>query len=469
MATVRCQSEHGSCSVSNIARANFPIVHTRYDFDMNPKAIPAILPSTAAIARDGHLHVGGCDVPALAVQYGTPLFVYDEDEIRTQCRAYVDAFGAECVTYAAKAFLCQALVHVIDEEGLQLDVASEGELTVALHAGFPPARIVVHGNNKSEAELRLAFQCGVGRLVVDSFGEIERIAALVAELGTCPALLLRVTPGVEAHTHTYIDTGVEDSKFGFSIRNGDAARAYHALTAIAPSALRGLHCHIGSQITALDGYQAAIDIIASFVADTCIGDAHVIDELVLGGGLGVAYTHDDEAIEIAELARTLHASTAHAWIRHELGPLPRIGVEPGRSIVGRAGITMYRVGTVKTIQGVRTYVAVDGGMSDNIRTALYGAQYEALMPERMHDDYPHVVTITGKHCEQGDIVARDVQVPDDIAPGDLLCTPVTGAYGYSMASNYNKVPRPAVVFVRNGESRIVIRRETVLDVMRLDT
>jgi len=404
----------------------------------------------------------GLDVDALAAEFGTPLFVYDENALRAKAREYIAAFGTDAVTYAGKAFLCTAMVRLVADEGLHLDVATGGELHVALQAGFPAARIVFHGNNKGDAELRTALRAGVGRIVADSHDELDRLEVIGAAEGVVPRVLIRVTPGVEAHTHEYIETGTEASKFGFTVTAEVARDAALRVAASAHLELVGLHCHIGSQIYVLDSYARAIRVLIDLVGAL---DARgvAVPELNLGGGLGARYLAEDPVLDVGDYARVLHDAVATAGIT-----APRIMVEPGRSIVAPAAITVYRVGTIKEIPGIGTYVAVDGGMSDNPRPVLYGAGYEAYLPTRIDAPRDLECTIVGKHCEQGDIVVSGARLPGDVAVGDLLATPATGAYGYSMASNYNKVPRPAVVFVRDGEARLVVRRESLDDLVRLD-
>lgn len=427
-----------------------------------------LLPSTASISSDGRLSVGGCDLGELAQRFGTPLFVYDEDDLRARCREYVAHFGPN-VAYAGKAFLCRAMARLVDEEGLYLDVATGGELHVALSARFPPERIVMHGNNKSEEELAAALAARVGRVVADSFGELDRIEALVGGEGLpAPPVLVRVTPGVEAHTHEYIETGTEDSKFGFPVRPGDALEAARRVAASARMTLAGLHCHIGSQVFALGSYARAAEIVTRLAAEVEAATGAPVGELNLGGGLGVAYQADDRPPGVGEYAAGLRQALEDACREAGLRRAPELFVEPGRSIAAPAGLTLYRVGTIKLIVGVRTYVAVDGGMSDNARPATYGARYEAFDPTRTGDSRPLAATVAGKHCEQGDLLVRDARLPAGLSVGDLLCTPVTGAYGYAMASNYNKVPRPAVVFVAGGSAREVLRRETLDDLLRLE-
>jgi diaminopimelate decarboxylase len=427
-----------------------------------------VLPRTTVVDAAGRCSIGGVDLEALAEEFGTPLFVYDEDDIRTRCRAYVDAFGPESVSFAGKSFLCLALVRLLDEEGLHLDVASGGELAVALQGGMPATRLVFHGNNKSSAELQAAIESGVGRIVIDSADELDRIEALVADGRPAPTVLLRVTPGIDAHTHEAIATGVEDTKFGFSIASG-AALAIARRAAASPAVeLVGIHCHIGSQIDDMVAYERTAEIMVSFARAIEVETGSTIREIDLGGGLGIAYRGGDPAPAVAAYASRLRAAFDAALATGPLTSTPRLIVEPGRSIIGAAGVTLYRVGTIKDLPGIRTYIAIDGGMSDNARPGLYGAVYDTFIATRANAPRPRRVTIAGKHCEQGDLLVRDAQVPADVAVGDLLVTPATGAYGYAMASNYNKVPRPAVVFVRDGHARLVVRRETEADLTRLD-
>ncbi len=343
-----------------------------------------------------------------------------------------------------------------DEEGMHLDVASGGELHVALAAGVGPARLVLHGNNKSEGELRSARAAGVGRIVVDSHDELDRLERLHAEDGRVPAVLLRVTPGVEAHTHEFVRTGQDDSKFGFTLSTGVADAAVERARASAAVDLVGLHMHIGSQVFVARFFAAAVEAIAPFVA------ASGLPELSVGGGVGVAYVAGEEAPTISEWAAAVRSACADAGIT------ARVTAEPGRAVVAGAAITLYTVGTVKDLAGIRTYVSVDGGMSDNPRPVLYGSGYETFLPRAPTAERPRTVTVVGKHCESGDVLVRDAAVPADLAVGDLLATPVTGAYGHSMGSNYNKVPRPPVVFVSGGDARLVVRRETHDDLLRFD-
>jgi diaminopimelate decarboxylase len=429
---------------------------------------PTLLPRTAHIGDDGRCSVGGCDLVSLADQFGTPLFVYDEADLRARCQEYVAAFGPGAVAYAGKAALFGALVRLIAQEGLHLDVASGGELHVALAAEFPADRIVFHGNNKSTDELRSALAAGVGRIVVDSFDEIDRLTGILATGHPPVRVLVRVTPGVEAHTHEFIETGTEESKFGFALDRGMSHDAVARVHASPHLVLAGLHCHIGSQVERLDAYELAAERMAEFVADVERETGATIDELDLGGGLGVRYTADDDPPSVAEYAAALQRAVGKALAGAGSRSRPLLTVEPGRSIAAPSGVTLYRVGTIKRIDGVRTYVAVDGGMSDNPRPITYGARYEAFLPGRAAAPRTLVATVAGKHCEQGDLLVRDALLPADVAVGDVLAVPATGAYALSMASNYNRLPRPAAVFVADGSPRVVVRRETYGDLLRLD-
>ncbi len=419
-----------------------------------------LLPRTAEIDEKGHLRVGGVDLLDLAQEFGSPLFVYDEDHLRQACRDAVDAWG-EGVAYATKAFLCRAVARLAYEEGMHLDVASGGEMHVALAAGVPPERLVLHGNNKSTDELAMALERGVGRIVVDSFDEIARLGGLVESTPPGPErprVLVRVTPGVEAHTHEFVRTGQEDSKFGFSVSSGAAAEAVSALELLPGVELVGVHAHIGSQVFEASSFEQAAEVLGTFFAP--LG----LPELVVGGGLGVPYVNGESAPNQAEWAAATRAACAKVGVVRGT----RISAEPGRSIVATAGMTLYTVGTVKHLPGIRTYVSVDGGMSDNPRPVLYGSGYEVFLPRAADAPRPRPVRVVGKHCESGDLVVPDAFVPEDLTVGDVVATPVTGAYGYAMASNYNKVPRPAVVFVSGGTAREVVRRETFDDLDRLD-
>ncbi len=433
---------------------------------------PQLFPLTWTIDGEGDMQVGGCSLVGLAEAFGTPLFVYDEAHLRTRCREAVEAWG-DGVAYATKAFLCVAMARLAHEEGMCLDVSTGGELHVALAAGVPPDRLVLHGNNKSDEELAAAMAVGVGRIVIDSFDEIDRLERLVPEIPVVedphggrpsrhrPKVLARITPGVEVHTHEFVRTGQEDSKFGFGLASGDAAAAVRRLTGLHDAGtveFVGIHAHLGSQVFALAPFVQAIEVLADFFAPLDL------PELVVGGGLGVAYVNGEEAPPMAQWAASVRRACRTAGISDAV----RVTAEPGRSIVASAGITLYRVGTVKDVPGHRTYVSVDGGMSDNPRPVLYGSGYEAFLPREASANRPMPVRVVGKHCETGDVVVAEGFVPADLAVGDVLATPVTGAYGHSMASNYNKVPRPGVVFVADGEARVVVRRETFDDLVRLD-
>ncbi|MFE7427504.1 diaminopimelate decarboxylase [Streptomyces sp. NPDC057545] len=415
-----------------------------------------LLPRTAE-ARPGGLAVGGVPLVDLAERFGTPLFVYDEEHLRLRCREAVAAFGQDNVAYASKAFLCTAMARLAHEEGMLLDVASGGELRVALHAGVPADRIVLHGNNKSETELRTAMTAGLRHVVVDSLDEMDRIERLHAEERLPPAhVQLRVAPGVAAGAHEAIRTGGHDSKFGFGLADGAAVHAVRRADGSPAMILEGIHAHVGSQVLDTAELGAGAAAVARFAVET-----HA-PRLTVGGGLGVAYEAGQTVPSFADWAAAVRSAVREAGWHDE------VTVEPGRSIAARAGLTLYRVGTIKRIEGVRTYVGVDGGMSDNLRPALYGSRYEVFLPRSPHAPRPWRARLVGKHCESGDVIVDDAALPAGTAVGDVLATPVTGAYGYAMASNYNKLPRPAVVFVRDGAVRTVVRRETEEDLLRLD-
>ncbi|TDT15460.1 diaminopimelate decarboxylase [Ilumatobacter fluminis] len=416
-----------------------------------------LLPDNAAVADDGWLTIGGCSVRDLAAEFGTPLFVYDEEHLRARCREAVEAFGHGNAYYASKAFLCKAMARLAYDEGMKLDVATGGELHIAISAGVPAPACALHGNNKSVAELRMAIEHRVGHIVVDSFDELDRIDALMAEeVGPTPKVLLRITPGVEAHTHEFISTGQDDSKFGFNLANGDALRAVERARRSSSVELVGLHCHIGSNVFVASSFGKAAEVMANFAAP------FDLPELVLGGGLGVPYVEGEEAPTLTQWGNVLRDAC------DALGVRSRVGVEPGRSIVAVAAITVYTLGTIKPIPGVRTYYSVDGGMSDNPRPVLYGSGYESFLPRAPFADRTAEGRLVGKHCESGDVLLREARLPADAAVGDLVATPVTGAYGRSMGSNYNQITRPPVVFVRDGDARLVIRRETFDDLLATD-
>ena len=426
------------------------------------------LPQSSAVNAAGRLEVAGCDVVELAREFGTPLFIYDEQQIRERCREYQSAFGrapGTKIVYASKAFSCLALIQLLAEEGMSLDVASGGELFTALSAWFPPEEIFLHGNANTRDELHWAVRNEVGYVVLDSLAELEVLDRVAGEAGRRQPVLLRVTPGVEAHTHEFIQTGKQDSKFGFCLADGVALDGVRRALEAPNLKLEGLHCHIGSQILALEPYRKTIAIMADFMAACRDKLGFEAGSLDLGGGLGAAYLGAEQPPRVDELAETIMTATRSEMNRAGLA-VPRLAVEPGRSIVANAGITAYEIQAIKTIPGVRTYAAVDGGMSDNLRPALYGAEYMAVIADRPLEEPTASVTVAGKHCESGDILVKDARLPDP-ARGDILVTPATGAYGYSMASNYNGQPRPAVLFVKDGDARVVIIRETYEDLIRL--
>jgi diaminopimelate decarboxylase len=433
--------------------------------------VPLLWSSTARKNADGALEIGGVDVRDLVAEHGTPSYVLDEQDFRDRARAFREAFAGYEVFYAGKAFLCTTVARWVAEEGLSLDVCSAGELTVALRAGFDPGRIGYHGNNKTTDELRRAVEAGVGRIIVDSFHEIDRLVAVTNETGSTARVMVRVTAGVEAHTHEYIATAHEDQKFGFSITSGDAMTAVRRVEEAAGLELLGLHSHIGSQIFDTSGFEVAARRVLALHEQVSSELGLSLPELDLGGGFGIAYTTQDDPSDAAQLATELTKIVEHECRARDV-PVPRLSVEPGRAIVGPAVCTVYEVGTVKPVEldagAVRTYVSVDGGMSDNIRTALYNADYSCTIASRHSAAPPVLARVVGKHCEAGDILVKDEFVPGDLAPGDLLAVPGTGAYCRSMASNYNHAPRPPVVAVREGAATVVVRRETVDDLLRTD-
>ncbi|MHB8262278.1 MAG: diaminopimelate decarboxylase family protein [Acidimicrobiales bacterium] len=468
-----------------------------------------LLPDSATVDASGMLRVGGVSIDELASAFGTPLFVYDEEHLRGRCREARQAWG-DGVAYASKAFLCKAMARLVHQEGLRLDVSSEGEMHVAIRAGVPPSSLVLHGNNKSDAEIASACSYGVGRIVVDSFDELDRIGRIVPEInapGKLPqAVMVRINPGIEAHTHEYVKTGQADSKFGFSFDGGDAMEVLRRVIQMKGVELAGLHAHIGSQIFDVEHFEEEVKLLVElsgelageiggppgphasgglsgsssgswppdseglFAAKVALNDGRLGSdgpgefELCIGGGLGVAYLSSESAPTITGWAKAVMEVARKSGA----DPRLRITAEPGRSIVATAGMTIYTVGTIKDIAGIRAYLSVDGGMSDNPRPVLYGSGYEAFLARETGAWRPRRMRIVGKHCESGDVVVADAMLPEDVSVGDLLVTPVTGAYGYSMASNYNKVPRPAVVFVSSGDARVVVKRESLDDMYRLD-
>lgn len=429
----------------------------------------ACLPMTAEVIDD-HLYIGGVDMVELAHEYGTALYVYDEADLTHRMNTYLEAFRSRYpnsdVAYASKAFLNKAAARLAQEAGLCLDVSGGGELAIAQAVGFPMERVIVHGNNKTPQELREAIQAGVGRIVADSRIEIARISAIAQELGVEQEIYMRITPGVEADTHEYIRTGCEDSKFGFTMREDFAFKCIKTALEAPNVHLAGLHMHIGSQIFALHSFGEAIDVMMEFISRIKDHYNYEIDEVDVGGGLGIAYTAEDKPATIDEFAEATVSSLVAACEKYDVKQ-PRLLTEPGRSMVATPGVTLYTVGILKTLPGIRKYVAIDGGMSDNVRTALYHADYEPVVANKAGQPRTEIVTICGKHCESGDAVAidRPLQHPD---LDDIICVFGTGAYCHSMSSNYNGQPRPGIVFVKDGQARLVTRRETYADLMACD-
>ncbi len=438
----------------------------------DPNALVPSLWSSTATKRDGVLEVGGVRLTDLVAEHGSPAYVLDEDDFRGRARAFREGFADWDVYYAGKAFLCTEVARWIDQEGLSLDVCTGGELAVAERAGFPMRRVGFHGNNKSTAELTLAVELGVGRIIIDSFHEIERLAEVVASSSSAPiGVMVRVTAGVEAHTHEYIATAHEDQKFGFSISSGDALAAVRRILEVPGLELLGLHSHIGSQIFDSSGFEVAARRVLALHAQIADEVGVELAELDLGGGFGIAYTTQDDPSDAAQLASEMSKIVADECAVRDLA-VPRLSIEPGRAIAGPAVCTVYEVGTVKAVEldggAVRTYVSVDGGMSDNIRTALYGADYSCTLASRRSEAPPVLSRIVGTHCEAGDIVVMDEFLPADVSPGDLIAVPGTGAYCRSMASNYNHALRPPVIAVRDGKTQVLLRRETEDDLLATD-
>lgn len=437
---------------------------------------PNVWPRNLTRGDDGVVSIAGVSVTELAKWFGTPLFVIDEDDFRSRCREIAAAFGGgEHVHYATKAFLCSEIARWVKDEGLALDVATGGELAVALHADFPPERITLHGNNKSVAELTAAVEAGVGHIVLDSMIEIDRLDAIAAEARVVQDVLVRVTPGVEAHTHEFISTAHEDQKFGLSLASGAAMDAVRKVFATENLRLVGLHCHVGSQIFDVAGFEVAahrvIGLLRDVVSEFGVEKTSQMSVIDLGGGLGISYLPSDDPPPMQELADKLKAIVRKESEAVGL-PTPKLVVEPGRAIAGPGTVTLYEVGTIKDVAvsatANRRYVSVDGGLSDNIRPALYDAEYDIRLVSRESDAEATLARIVGKHCETGDIVVRDTWVSDDVVPGDLLAVAATGAYCYSMSSRYNMLGRPAVVAVRDGKARLILRRETVEDLLSLE-
>lgn len=430
----------------------------------------SILPVTARVDEQGHLAIGGCDTPELLRRFGSPLYVFDERTLRDKCREYQREFRSRypetSVLYASKAFLNLAIATIMQQEGMGLDVVSGGELAVALAAGFPPGRVDFHGNNKGEQELRQAIDAGIGRVVVDNFHELELLDRIAAEAGKQQDVLLRLSPGVDPHTHVHTTTGTLDTKFGIPIETGQAEEAVRRAMAAPHLRLRGFHAHLGSPIFELEPYERAIEIMIDFAAQMRQRCGFTLEQFSPGGGFAVQYVEDEPAPPASAYAEMIVGSLRRSCERHGV-PLPRLTVEPGRSTICRAGVALYTVGSSKEIPGLRRYVSVDGGMADNIRPAIYGSRYEALLANRPQEQPQETVTIAGKFCESGDVLIRDARLPR-VAAGDVIAIPATGAYCLAMSSNYNHATRPAVVLVNAGAARLIRRRETYEDLMRLD-
>ena len=442
---------------------------------MSNELDPAIWPASATRNSAGEITIGGLSVTEIVAEYGTPVFIFDEADVRKRARDYVAAFKVNdietSVHYAGKAFMTTKIAQWVSEEGLGIDVASVGELEVALRAGIDPAQIVMHGNNKSVKDLERAVEVGIGRVVIDSLIEIERLNSIAASAGIVQQVLLRLTVGVEAHTHEAISTAHEDQKFGLSVASGMAMAAVDNVMESDALSLAGLHSHIGSQIFDATGFELATHRVVDFAAQIKQRHGLTVSELDVGGGMGIAYVAGDDPLDVTAMAKSILDIVRTECSRVNM-PIPKISVEPGRAIIGNPGITVYEVGTIKPVEldsGItRHYISVDGGMSDNIRTALYDAQYTATIANRISTAVTAISRVVGKHCESGDIVVRDTQLPTDIKPGDLLAVAATGAYCRPMASNYNHIPRPAVVSVCAGQSQVLLRRETIEDLMAFD-
>ena len=422
------------------------------------------------VNNEGHLMIGGIDTLDLAEKYGTPLFVYDVERIRKNARAFVETFKKRNkraqVAYASKAFSSIAMAQVAMQENLSLDVVSQGELYTAIKAGFPVDRIHMHGNNKSREELKMAVNYQIGCIVVDNFYEIDLLEQIVQEMNTTMNVLIRVTPGIEAHTHDYILTGNEDSKFGFDLTNGQATQALKRLKETSSLHLKGIHCHIGSQIFETDGFTMAIEKLFVALNTWQREENFECEVLNLGGGFGIRYTEEDQPLPLENYVDALIDEVEKQTELYHL-PFPELWIEPGRSIVGDAGITLYTIGSTKEIPGVRKYVSVDGGMTDNLRPALYDAKYDAVLAANVNGEKEEEVSIAGKCCESGDMLIWDIDLPK-IQPDDVLAVFSTGAYGYSMANHYNRFPKAAVVFVENGIDKLVVKRESFEDMLEND-
>ena len=442
---------------------------------MSSELDPAIWPASATRNSAGEITIAGLSVTEIAAEYGTPVFIFDEADVRKRARDYVAAFKVDdietSVHYAGKAFITTKIAQWVNQEGLGIDVASAGELEVALRAGIDPAQIVMHGNNKSVKDLERAVEVGIGRVVIDSLIEIERLNSIASSAGIVQQVLLRLTVGVEAHTHEAISTAHEDQKFGLSVASGMAMAAVDNVMESDALSLVGLHSHIGSQIFDASGFELATHRVVDFAAQIKQRHGLTVSELDVGGGMGIAYVAGDDPLDVTTMAKSILDIVRTECARVKI-PVPKISVEPGRAIIGNPGITVYEVGTIKPVEldsGItRHYISVDGGMSDNIRTALYDAEYTTTIANRVSTGIPVISRVVGKHCESGDIVVRDTQLPADIRPGDLLAVAATGAYCRSMASNYNHIPRPAAVCVNEGKSQVLLRRETIEDLLALD-
>lgn len=430
---------------------------------------------TQTINSKGHLEIGGCDTVELAQSFGTPLYVMDEALIRQNCRDYIGGFRSRYadaeIAFAGKAFLTAAMCRILEQEGMSLDVVSAGEMYTALKAGFPVERLFFHGNNKSPGELSMALEHGVGRIVVDNLRELEILNSLAVESGRTADILLRLTPGIDPHTHRLIRTGQADTKFGMNIKDGTAMQAVRRALECEGISLRGIHCHVGSQLFDLEAHRGAVRVFVEFLKDAQAETGAVLQEMNTGGGLGIAYTKDDEPPTIDRFAETIVSEFTAAIEESGLGFNPRLIQEPGRSIVGTAGTTLYTVGTIKRVPiqeepGYRTYIAVDGGITDNPRPALYQAVYTPIVANKANAEASEVVTISGKHCETDTLISGAEIAP--VEPGDIVAVLSTGAYNYAMASNYNRFPRPAVILAADGRADVIVKRETLEDIVKND-
>ena len=430
----------------------------------------AIFPRTAEINSQNHITIGGCDVTDLAEEFGTPFYVFDEDTLRYKCREFQEEFSQRysdtLVIYACKAYINPAMARIFKEEGLGLDVVSEGEIAVAQLAECPPENVYFHGNNKGPQELETALSWRLGRVVVDNFHELGLLDELAGRKGHTQDVLIRLSPGVDPHTHAHTTTGILDSKFGIPIEGGQAEEAVKKALAAPNLNLLGLHFHLGSPIFEVEPYRQAIEIAMSFAAQMQEWHGFVLQELSPGGGFAIQYTEDEPPPEVAEYASVISSAVLERCKGPEMPP-PKLVIEPGRAIVGQAGVAVYRVGSTKDVPGIRRYISVDGGMGDNIRPAIYGSRYQALVANKASDEPEERVTIAGKFCESGDILVSDIDLPKVVA-GDLIAIPASGAYCLSMASNYNAVPRPPILLVKDGKSQLIRRRETYQDLMRCD-